>query len=35
MVSHWKYAAYSWVCGAVVWGIFLLPWVLRPDEEEE
>jgi uncharacterized protein involved in response to NO len=35
MVSHWKYAAYSWVCGAVVWGIFVLPWVLRPDEEEE
>lgn len=35
MASHWQYAAYSWVAGVVVWGVFLLPWVLRPDDGEE
>lgn len=34
MMSHWRYAAYSWVAGVVVWGVFLLPWVLRPDQGE-
>ena len=35
MVSHWKYAAWSWALGVVVWGIFLLPWVRKPDEVED
>lgn len=32
MVSHWIYAALSWVAGVVVWGVCLLPWVRKTDE---
>jgi uncharacterized protein involved in response to NO len=35
MHSHWKYAAYSWALGVVVWGIFMLPWVRKADEGDD
>ena len=34
MVSHWKYAAYSWVLGVLVWAVFILPRVRQADEED-
>ena len=34
MVSHWIYAALSWVIGVVVWAAFLLPWIRKADEDE-
>jgi uncharacterized protein involved in response to NO len=32
MVSHWIYAALSWVAGLVVWGWWLVPWLWKTDE---